>query len=243
MRDVFRRLPVVIEELGADYDGAAFVATGANFPDALAAAAFSAARNVPILLTNTPALNEDAEEALLHLGTTDVVIVGEADVVSTAVEATLKDMLGDDHVLRIGGTDRYETAKMFASWAADLSGPGARNDGAVGTVGSPALVSRLSPLRFGIASGENFPDALAGGTACGLVRVPLLLTRKSNPYGYIAAEHDGALPPGDTDWVSDYHALNPTTPFEHGLLFGGEAAIESETMAILDNSVMLVSRP
>ena len=221
----------------------AIIAYGWNFPDALAAAAFSAARNVPILLTNTPALNEDAEEALFHLGTTDVVIVGEADVVSTAVEDTLKDMLGDDHVLRIGGTDRYETAKMFASWAADLTGPGVRGDGAVGTVGSPALISRLSSLRFGIASGENFPDALSGGAACGLVGVPLLLTRKSTTAGYIVAEAPYTLPAGDTDWVTDVWTLYPTTPFQHGLVFGGEAAITESTMLSYDAIFTIANLP
>lgn len=221
----------------------AIVAYGWNFPDALAAAPFSAARNVPILLTKTATLNEDAEEALSHLGTTDVVIVGGPSVVGPAVEQRLKDLLGADHVLRLQGDTRYETAKMFASWASDLTGPGTRGDGVAGTVASPSMLPRLSPGSFGIASGENFPDALSGGIACGLAGRPLLLTKRSDPYGYIAAEHDGALPAGDTDWVSDYHAQYLATPFGHGLVFGGPAAIDESTMAILDNSVMLVSIP
>jgi putative cell wall-binding protein len=221
----------------------AIIAYGWNFPDALAATALSAARNVPVLLTGATTLNEDAEEALFHLGTTDVVIVGGPDVVSSVVEDQLKAILGSTHVLRIGGTDRYETAKMFASWACDLTGPGSRGDNWIGTPGSPNLMAPLRARYFGIASGEDFPDALSGGSACGLIGSPILLTRKANPYGYIAAEHDGALPPGHTDWVSDYHTIYPATPFEHGLIFGGPAAIETSTMAILDNSVMLVSRP
>lgn len=228
---------------GEPFPTMAIVAYGWNFPDALAAAPFSTARNVPILLTRTATLNEDAEEALFHLGTTDVVIVGGEDVVGPAVEARLETLLGAGHVLRLEGDTRYETAKVFASWACDLTGPGARGNNAVGTVESPSLLSRLAPWSFGIASGENFPDALSGGTACGLAGRPLLLTKRSNPYGYIAAEHDGALPAGDTDWVSDYHVQYPATPIQHGLVFGGTAAIEAGTMGILDNSVMLVSLP
>ncbi len=221
----------------------AIVAYGWNFPDALAAAPLATARNVPILLTKTATLNEDAEEALYHLSTTDVVIVGGEDVVGPAVEQTLKDILGDTHVMRLEGDTRYETAKVFASWACDLTGPGARGNNAVGTVASPSMLNRLVPWSFGIASGENFPDALSGGTACGLSGRPLLLNKKSNPYGYITQEHDGALPAGDTDWVGDYYALYPTYPIEHGIVFGGTAAIDENTMAILDNSVMLVSTP
>lgn len=96
---------------------------------------------------------------------------------------------------------------------------------------------------MGIASGETFPDALAGGAACGLVGGPLLLNAKSNPYGYITAEFDGSLPPGDTDWVGEYHNIYPTTPFLESFVFGGTAAITADTMAILDNSLMLVSLP
>jgi len=228
---------------GEAFPTMAVVAFGWNFPDALAAAPLAAARNVPILLTRTATLNEDAEEALYHLGTTDVVIVGGPDVVGPAVEQRLKDILGSTHVLRLEGDTRYETAKVFASWACDLTGPGARGDALVGTSASSALLVRLDPWAFGIASGENFPDALSGGVACGLVNRPLLLTKRANPYGYITQEHDGSLPPGDTDWVGDYYSLYPTFPFGHGLVFGGPMAVDPTTMAIYDNSVMLVSNP
>jgi putative cell wall-binding protein len=221
----------------------AILAYGQNFPDALAASAYSAARNVPILLTNSATLHPDTDEAFFHLGTTDVIIVGGTAVISAAIENQLKTRFGSGHVLRIAGDNRYETAKEFAAWACDIKGPGARDFAGVGTPASPNLVPRLQSRHFGIASGETFPDALAGGAACGLVTAPILLNSKSNPYGYLTQEHDGSLPPGDTDWVGEFHTQYPDDPFLDGLVFGGPAALTDTTMAIIDNSLMLVNAP
>jgi peptidoglycan-N-acetylglucosamine deacetylase len=53
----------VIDELGAAYDGTAFVATGGNFPDALAAAPLAAAKGWPLFLAHpTGGLSTDAHQ-------------------------------------------------------------------------------------------------------------------------------------------------------------------------------------
>ncbi|MBN2847059.1 MAG: cell wall-binding repeat-containing protein [Coriobacteriia bacterium] len=221
----------------------AFIAYAYNYPDALAASSMGAGRNVPVLLTGTDTLAADTDEIMYHLGTTDVVIVGGTSVISATVEEDLKDRFGAEHVLRIAGDNRYETAKKLASWASDLIGPGTVNDGWVGTSAAyPALASRLWPRAIGIASGETFADALPGGIAAGHAGYPLLLNAKSTPYGYITAEHDGWLPPGDTDWVTDYHDVF-ATGFVPCMIFGGPAAITTSTGAILDNSLMLINAP
>lgn len=220
----------------------AIIAYAFNYPDALAATPVAASRNAPILLTGTNSLAADTDEALNHLGTTDVVIMGSTTVISAAVENQLKTKFGSTHVLRISGGDRYETAKEFASWCTDLKGPGARGDGTVGTFGTSNMVTSLSSMQFGIASGETYADALPGGVATGLCGFPILLTRKSSPYGYITAEHDGWLPAGDTDWVSDFHTQH-AYPFGTCLLFGGPPAVTQTTAAVLDNSLMLINAP
>jgi putative cell wall-binding protein len=77
-----------IEVLGPSYDGTAFVATGGNFPDALAAAPLAAAQGWPLflahptggLLPGTVAAMGAVEEAL---------ILGGTGAVSSAVEAAL----------------------------------------------------------------------------------------------------------------------------------------------------------
>lgn len=89
----------------------AIIAYAYNYPDALSAAPLAAARNVPILLTGTGSLAADTDEALTHLGTTDVVITGSQSVVSANVENQLKAKLGSTHALRVAGGDRYETPR------------------------------------------------------------------------------------------------------------------------------------
>jgi putative cell wall-binding protein len=233
-------------DAGGYFEGVSTVAVIAyayNYPDALAASALACARNVPVLLTGTKTLAADTAEVMYHLGTTDVIIVGGTGVISSAVENTLKARFGSAHVRRIAGDTRYETAKEFASWACDLRGPGTLNNGWIGTSASyPALLRQLLPTDFGVASGETFADALPGGVACGQADFPILLNKKGSPYGYITAEHDGWLPPGDTDWVSDYHGLR-AEPFGPCIIFGGPAAITQSTAAVLDNSVMLINAP
>lgn len=227
--------------------GLAIVAYAYNYPDALAASAFATARNVPVLLTGTATLAKDTADIMTHLGTTDVIIMGGTTVIAPAVETQLAARFGASHVMRIAGSDRYETAKEFASWACDLKGPGSRGDGKVGLPAAPSALDRLNPMRFGIASGETFADALPGGVACGLSGsvpggFPILLNRKATPYGYVTSEFDGSLPAGDTDWMTDVH--NQTTePFGPSMVFGGFAAITGQTGAILDNSIMLVNAP
>ncbi len=118
---------------------------------------------------------------MADIGVTDIVILGSTTVVSTSVYNQCAAYAGGtDHVLRVAGANRYETAKEVASWASDLKGPGVRDDNAIGTVANPAGLSRLYVDNLGLASGENFPDALSGGVLCGCTRHPIL-SHRSRP--------------------------------------------------------------
>ena len=102
---------------------------------------------------------------------------GGPGAVSTAVTSRLATVLGGSgHVNRIWGDTRYETAKAFAVWACDLTGPGTVGNGFVGTPSEPDALLRFSWDNVGIASGQNFPDALAGGALQGGDRGFVLLT-------------------------------------------------------------------
>ena len=149
---------------GWKYDGAAFVCTGTDFPDALAAAPIAAANGWPIYLTRPDSLSASVKAAMLsnpyggnpsHHGH----IIGSEAAIGKAVYTTLNSLpfQGFD---RIGGANRYETAAKLADIA--------YND--LGMLWSrPAL-----------ATGENFPDALAGGALQGDDCSVLLLTRKGS---------------------------------------------------------------
>ncbi len=144
-----------IEVLGAGFDGTAFVATGANFPDALAAAPLAAAQGWPLFLAD-PAKGLSADTKLVMTGVDEVLLLGGSAVVSPAVEQYLVATYGDAAVTRLSGASRYQTAVTIASY-------GVANAG-------------LSWDGVGITTGERSPDALAGGIVQGRAGSVMLLT-------------------------------------------------------------------
>jgi putative cell wall-binding protein len=153
---------------GSSFLGTAFVATGANYPDALAASPMAAHHGMPILLAN-PLSNTVAVPA----GVERVFVLGGVGAVSAVVEASLDSTLGDSNVTRIGGIDRYDTAAVIA-YTGLFSGV------------------QLDPI--GLATGENFPDALSGGAMLGSFRCGMLLTRTTTLSAPTRTVLEGASP-------------------------------------------------
>ena len=122
-----------------------WVATGANFPDALAAGAAAGVAVAPLLLVrqnSIPTAVKNQLEDFATAGASRFYVVGGADVVSTGVENTLKALPGAPDVVRLSGTTRYGTAaKVYEEEAC----------------GFEVL----------LATGTNFPDAIAGGALAG----------------------------------------------------------------------------
>lgn len=142
-------------------DGAdtAVVAAAGNFPDALAAAPLAAAVDGPVLLNPGEELAAPVAEELRRLGVTRVVVIGGVTAQSDAVADGLA-ALPDVTVERLAGADRAATAAAAARRAVDVW-RAAGVDGA----GEEVLV----------ASGGDFPDALAAGPLAAAGRRPLLL--------------------------------------------------------------------
>jgi putative cell wall-binding protein len=124
-----------------------------HYPDALTASTLAGSKNAPILLTRlaaTPA-NVLAQIAAVHA--TDVYLVGGTGVISAA-QATA---LGASYTVhRLGGADRYATSKLV-----------------IGAVATPSTTAVL-------ATGVNFPDAIAGGPLSYVKGMPLAITRTSS---------------------------------------------------------------
>ncbi|MCS5724182.1 cell wall-binding repeat-containing protein [Herbiconiux sp. CPCC 203407] len=135
-------------------DGAAsvYVATGANFPDALSAGAAAGAAGVPVLLVRGGAASLDPESraALAALAPQDIRIAGGPASVSEGVAAALGEIAP---VTRYGGADRY---------AASVS----LNQAAFSTSDRAFLVT-----------GRTFPDALTGSALAGAEGAPLYTSR------------------------------------------------------------------
>lgn len=132
-----------------------FIASGAGYPDALAAAPAARQLGAPVLLTRPDSLPPLVAEELTRLSPTKVVVLGGTPSVATSVIDEVRAAAPGTRVERWHGSDRYETA---------------------------AVISRRAGLttanRAYVASGENFPDALAVAPVAGYFRAPLYLTRR-----------------------------------------------------------------
>lgn len=132
----------------------AFVATGRGFADALAGGAAAAHIGAPILLTDRDTLPEATADALRELGVGEIIVLGGDAAVSPAVFNSLRAIV--PNVRRIAGVDRFSTATAIAADAFP-----------------PTLTSTY------LATGGNFPDALAGASAAGMAGSPLMLTQQN----------------------------------------------------------------
>jgi len=132
---------------------AAFIVTGADFPDALAAAVAAGDIGAPVLLVGSDfAASAAAADVLATLKPTNIYIAGGEKVVSAEVAKSLSQF---GKVERVSGDNRYETAAAIAAKF------------------FPSVDTAF------IATGFNFPDALAGAAAGAQLGVPVLL---SNPW-------------------------------------------------------------
>ncbi|MCJ1695849.1 cell wall-binding repeat-containing protein [Rathayibacter caricis] len=127
-----------------------YIATGAKFPDALAAAPAAATQGGPLLLVDRDSMSPSVKQELARLQPQRIVVVGSALSVGDALYAELARYAGS--IERIGGVDRYDTAEKIVR-------------SAFGSGASKAW----------IATGEKFPDALGASAAAGAVDAPVLL--------------------------------------------------------------------
>ena len=146
------------------------VATGENFPDALAAGPAGARGGGPVLLTRGTDVPESTAAALEQLDPANIVVLGGAGVISDGVVAQLQQYTAGS-VVRVAGQDRFETA---AAVAANFP------------VGVPLVY---------VANGLDFPDALAGGATAGSFDSPLLLVHPNGIPASTAAQLE-RLDPG-----------------------------------------------
>lgn len=127
-----------------------YIATGVNYPDALAGAAAAGAQGGPVLLVRTDSIPTAVETELDRLDPVQIIVLGGSTVVSNSVQADLADF--SSQVVRRGGSDRYKTAAAV----------------------SAAAFTPDVQYAF-IATGLNFPDALSAGPPAGIAKAPVLL--------------------------------------------------------------------
>lgn len=145
---------LIAREVGSSTDDEAVVAYSGGFADAVSVAPLAGAHGLPLVLTGRDALHPDAAAALRDLGTRRTLVVGGEDALSAAVAARVPSPT------RVSGPDRYATSVAVAELA--------RQRGA-----------SLSTVY--VATGRDFPDALAAGPVAAADDAVVLLVHGQDP--------------------------------------------------------------
>lgn len=175
-----------------------YLASGANWPDALSAAPAASKRGGALLLTAPNGIPDVVKEELLRLTPSEVVVVGSDASISAQVVTQLHEFMPSISVRRIGGVDRFETSRLLVY---DAFGPD----------------SRTSVL---LTTGLNFPDALsaaplAGSTGSAVLLVNGSATSLDGPTKALLAD----LRPRSTEVIGGYPSVSRA--FELDLIASG----------------------
>lgn len=164
----------------------AFFVYSHNYPDALAIGAVAANKNAPIFyIAADGSVNKDIANYIKENGIKKATIISGPAIVSENAEKNLKKC-GMTDITRIYGANRYETClKINKAYANILTGD--------------ALC---------VATGTNYPDALAGGVFAAENKAPLMLVDSS-----LSSDHISLIRRKNTDNI---------------YIFGGEGVVSEE---------------
>jgi putative cell wall-binding protein len=161
--DRFATAAAVAERVGGKE---AYLASGFDpdpargWPDALSVSGLAALDHHPVLLVTQDKLPPATANALTAMGVTKVTIIGGTAAVSDAVAAAVRATGAS--VDRVAGADRYATSRAVAD---------------------KAIAGGASVARSWVATGANWPDALAGGPAAANGSGPFLLVPPTEDAG------------------------------------------------------------
>ncbi|MBE0476152.1 MAG: SpoIID/LytB domain-containing protein [Coriobacteriia bacterium] len=189
---------------GGEPPAKALLVSGTSWPDAAAASVLAYAQAYPILLTRRDALHGASARALRALKPEQTLVAGSDAVVSAGAASAAATASGGS-VKRLAGSDRYATSVAIARYL----GGGAAPEGV------------WSRDEVYLATGYDFPDALAGGVLAGKMRRPMLLTRR-----------DRVAPP-----TAAYLRENRSY-IQRLWIFGSRAAVTDSAFAALDATMM-----
>ncbi|WP_195760676.1 cell wall-binding repeat-containing protein [Agromyces kandeliae] len=133
-----------------------YLASGTSFPDALSGAPAAAIEGSPILLTGRTGVPAAIMRETRRLEPVWAYFLGGTAVIDSQVMGAIQSDGGVDLTLYRGGADRYDTSVQQSS---DLQ---------------PGIEVAY------IASGSDFPDALAGAAVAGRTGAPILLTARDS---------------------------------------------------------------
>ncbi|HUG85473.1 MAG TPA: cell wall-binding repeat-containing protein [Euzebya sp.] len=141
------------------------------WPDALSASALAARTATPILLTEGDRLPDAVADLLTAGRPAEVLVVGGTAAITADVAAEAAALAGGT-ATRLAGATRYATSVAVAQ---------------------AGRAAGLTDDAVWVATGLNFPDALAAGPAAALAGSPLLLVDGQDPSGA----------PASSAWLQD----------------------------------------
>lgn len=169
------------------------VATGFNYADALSVSPFAFAYKSPIFLCGSNGLSADAISYISGAGFKRAILVGGTAAVPERVKQQLTSAgISSGSITRLAGATRYETSAKIMSYAVNAG---------------------MNVSNVYLATGKNFPDALAAGPVAGKLRAPLLLVDPGIEYAHtVLANYCGnvnvATVVGGPSAVSEIDALS-----------------------------------
>ncbi|WP_431279284.1 cell wall-binding repeat-containing protein [Leifsonia poae] len=172
-----------------------YIANGLNFPDALSAGPAAAEGHGPVLLVTPSSIPPAVDTELRRLAPRRIVVVGGSASVSDSVVAALAGYVPDPHdVVRVSGADRYSASRAVAM----------------------AAFGRGGASTAYLATGANYPDALAAGAPAAEAKAPVILV-------------NGNSPTADAETLATLKSLGVTTI----KVVGGEASVSAGYFASL----------
>ncbi|MDR1564489.1 MAG: cell wall-binding repeat-containing protein [Oscillospiraceae bacterium] len=142
-------------ELNGEVSPSVALVTGTGFADSVSFGAVAAVNSMPIIYTNTSGLSSEALQ--LVSGSQKAYLVGGEASVPKRDEAEFLALGDDKEVIRLAGSNRYETSvAIVKAFKADFGN------------------------EIAFAAGSNFPDALAGGAFAAKRNMPLLIVNPSS---------------------------------------------------------------
>jgi len=145
----------------------AVISRSDNFPDGLAGTSLAVTYGGPMLLNPPGGMDARVDQELrrvLSAGST-VFVLGGPTALNSSIDTHLRDMGYD--VERIAGRDRFETAALVAR-------------------------AQPAPKTILVATGQNYPDALAAGAAA------------AQSGGTVLLSDNGSMPPVSAAYLSDF---------------------------------------
>lgn len=162
------RVETAIDLSGKNYESSenVFLASGRLYPDALTGGVAASLYKAPILLTEKP-LERNVIKEIKRLGAKNIYIIGGESTLSSTYEEMIHKYLPGKKVIRVAGSDRYETSVKVSELIKE------KNSNFKSSV---------------IASGENYPDALTSSMLAAKNKIPVLLTKKNELPAVVKAE-------------------------------------------------------